>query len=104
KVKNEKKSGYAEANGKTTASLEDIVISADAGKVDTLFVAKNTHVWGEYKRNEAKIEKHEEKQELDKCLLDYAARNVFLQGGKVFIEEQEELPENTAPANAILRY
>ncbi|MFW5830694.1 MAG: hypothetical protein ACOCVA_00495 [Prolixibacteraceae bacterium] len=103
-VRNSKKESYSEAIGKTTASLEDIVVSADAGKIDTLFVAKHTHIWGEYHREAGKIEKHEDKKNMDNCLLDYAARNVFLKGGQVFIEDQEDMPENTAPANAILRY
>lgn len=104
RVKDDKKQKYSEAIGKTTASLEDIVVSADAGRVDTLFVAKGEHIWGVYNREEGTIDKHEEKQEGDICFLDFAARNVFLKGGQVFIEEQEDLPENTAPANAILRY
>lgn len=103
-VRNSKKERYTEAIGKTTASLEDIVVSADAGQIDTLFVAKDARIWGEYKRDEGKIEKHENKEPMDTCLLDYAARTVFLKGGRVFIEEQENLPENTAPANAILRF
>lgn len=103
-VKNNKKNMYSEAIGKTTASLEDIVVSADAGRIDTLFVARHTHIWGDYEREAGKIDKHEDKKPMDNCLLEYAARNVFLKGGQVFIENQEDLPENTAPANAILRF
>jgi len=102
--KNSKKESYSEANGKTTSSLEDIVVSADAGAVDTLFIARGEQVWGDYNREERKIEKHDKKHKNDKCLLNFAARTVILKGGKVFIEEQSNLPENTAPANAILRY
>jgi len=103
-IKNEKKEKYSQAIGKTSASLEDIVVSADAGKIDTLFVAKGEHIWGTYKRDEGTIDKHEEKQKLDICFIDFAARNTFMKSGKVFIEEQEHLPENTAPANAVFRY
>lgn len=104
KVKNEKKQNYSEAIGKTAASLEDIVVSADAGRIDTLFVVQSEHIWGKYNREAGTIDKHDEKQEGDICFLDLAARNVFLKGGQVFIENQEDLPENSAPANAILRY
>ncbi len=103
-VKNDKKASYSEAIGKTTSSLEDVVIAADAGQIDTLFVAKGKHVWGEYDREAAKINIHNEKQPMDNCLLDFAARNTFLKNGKVFFEEEENLPENTSPVNAILRF
>ncbi len=104
KVKNEKKSSYSEAIGKTTSSLEDVVVSADSGQIDTLFVARGNHVWGDYNRKAGKIDIHQNKRKLDKCLLDLAARNTFLKSGQVFIEDAGNLPEKEAPVNAILRY
>ncbi len=104
RVKNDKKENYSEAIGKTTSSLEDVVISADSGQIDTLFVARGNHVWGDYDQKAGKIDIHKNKKPLDKCLLDLAARNTFLKSGQVFIEEAENLPEKEAPVNAILRY
>jgi hypothetical protein len=103
-MKNEKKSKYHEAAGKTTTSLQDVVISADAGRIETLFIEKGKHVWGEYKSDEAKIEVHDNPNPLNNDLLDYAARNTFKTEGDVYIVEQEDMPEGDSPANAILRY
>jgi hypothetical protein len=103
-MKNEKKSKYHEAAGKTTTSLQDVVISADAGRIETLFIEKGKHVWGEYKSDEAKIEVHDNPNPLNNDLLDYAARNTFKTEGDVYIVEQEDMPEGGSPANAILRY
>ena len=104
KVKNEKKEKYAEANGKTTSSVEDVVISADAGSIDTLFIARGKQVWGRYNKNSGTIDVHEKQEAFDNSLLDLAARKTFYTGGKVFIENQDNLPENNAPVNAILRF
>ena len=104
KAKNEKKAKYHEAAGKTTTSLQDVVISADAGRIETLFIEKGKQVWGVYKRDEAKIEVHDEPKSMDTELLDYAARTTFNADGEVFIVETEDLPEDGAPVNAILRY
>lgn len=103
-LKNEKKSKYHESEGKTTTSLQDVVISADAGRIESLFVEKGKHVWGDYKREEAKINVHENHKPLDTGLLDYAARNTFKTDGDVYIVEQDEMPEGGSPVNAILRY
>ncbi len=104
KAKNEKKEKYSEAHGQTTTSLQDVIISADTGRIDTLFVEKGNHVWGDYKREEAKIEVHDHPKPLDTDLLDYAARKTFETNGKVFIVETEDMPEEGSPVNAILRY
>ncbi|MFW5822774.1 MAG: hypothetical protein ACOCU7_05240, partial [Tangfeifania sp.] len=104
KTKNEKKEKYREAHGQTTSGLQDVVISADAGRIDTLFVERGKHVWGDYKREEAKIEVHDEPKSTDIDLLDYAARQTFETDGKVFIVETEDMPEEGSPVNAILRY
>ena len=104
KVKNEKKEKYREAHGQTTTSLQDVVISADAGRIDTLFVEHGKHVWGDYKREEAKIDVHKEQKTIDTDLLDYSGRKTFETDGKVFIVDAENMPEEGSPVNAILRY
>lgn len=104
KAKNEKKEKYREAHGQTTTSLQDVIISADTGRIDTLFVEKGKHVWGDYKREEAKIDVHDQQKNMDTDLLDYAARKTFETDGKVFIVETEDMPEEGSSVNAILRY
>lgn len=103
-VRNEKKVKFNEVKGKSSTSIEDIVVSADAGKVETLFISKGEKIWGEYEEDSAKIKIHHERQKVDNCLLELAARKTFLKNGEVFLENQEDLPGNEAPANAIFRY
>jgi len=103
-VRNEKKEKFKEVNGKSSTSIEDIVVSADAGKVETLFVSKAEKIWGEYEQDKAKVNIHPKRQKIDNCLLELAARKTFLKNGEVFLENQEDLPDNEAPANAIFRY
>jgi hypothetical protein len=37
-------------------------------------------------------------------LLNYAALKVFEQGGKVFLENKEDLPDSSSKINALFRY
>ena len=103
-MKNEKKAKYGEAAGKTITSLQDVVISADAGRIESLFIEKGKHIWGEYKREEAKIDVHDNPKPLDTGLLDYAARKSFATNGDVYIVDTDDMPEGGSPVNAILRY
>lgn len=103
-IRNTQKQVYSEKIGKTTSEVTEIVNASMAGSVDTLFVKKHNQLWGKVRTDSGSIEIHEEKKSHDTCLLDFSARSTFLKGGKVFLEEPEELPEPTEAANAILRY
>ena len=103
-VKTDKKEALIDGNIPQVSDLKETIIAADAGRISTLFVAKGKHIWGVYKPEEAKVEIHETKKEMDSCLLDLAARKTFLKGGKVFIVEQENLPNKDTKLNAALRF
>ncbi len=102
--RNEMKQKFRENVNHISSNIEEVVVSADSGRIDTLFVEQENHIWGSYDPISALVNIHNEKEPLDSCLVDYAARKVFLQGGKVFIEEHENLPEEKVPVNAILRF
>lgn len=102
--RNEMKNKYHESVNQSSSDIGEVVVSADSGRVDTLFVERESHVWGSYNPTTAGVNIHEDKKPMDSCLIDFAARKVFLQGGKVFIEEHENLPEENVPVNAILRF
>lgn len=102
--KHEDKHKYRETAGKVIANVDEVIRSAYEGKIDTLFVAKGEHVWGSYDPSTRVLRKHEDRQPLDYCLIDQAAQTTFLKGGKVYIENKEDLPQNITPVNAILRY
>ena len=103
-MKTDKKEALIDGNIPQVSGLEETVIAADAGRISTLFVARGQHAWGIYKPEEAKVETHETKKEMDICLLDLAARKTFLKGGKVFLVEQENLPNKESRLNAALRF
>lgn len=104
RIKNENKEKYAETNLRITSDLNELLIAANGGRIDTLFVGKNEHIWGSFDEEKGTLKVHEEKEPMDYCLMDFAAKSTFQKGGNVFVEELEDLPANEAPANAILRY
>ncbi len=103
-ARNENKEKYSETNLRITSDLKELLIAANGGRIETLFVGKGQHIWGDFDVENAKLKIHENKEPMDHCLLDFAAKSTFLKGGNVFVEEVDELPASEAPANAILRY
>ena len=103
-VKTDKKEALIDGNIPQVSDLKETVIAADSGRISTLFVSRGEHVWGTYTPEKAEIERHETKKPMDICLLDMAARKTFLKGGKVFLVEQENLPNNDTKLNAALRF
>jgi hypothetical protein len=98
------KEKYSANPDKTLIKTDELIRAASAGKIETLFVDKETVLWGKVDPKTKKIQKNNKKEALDFCLLDFIARLTFLKGGKVFRENHEDLPEPESPANAILRY
>jgi hypothetical protein len=104
-VKDEKREKYLEApDDLIVAKPEDVIRAAFMGQIDTLFVEKGSHLWGEFNEETGEVTLHEEKQPLGNCLVDFAARTTFLKNGQVFIEEKDHLPESHSPLNAVLRF
>lgn len=103
-TKIEEKEALIDGNVNQISDLKETVIAADAGRIDTLFVAKGEHTWGVYKPKEAVVEIHDSKREMDTCLLDLVARKTFLKGGKVFLVERDKLPNPDTKLNAALRF
>lgn len=103
-TKTDKKEALIDGNIPQVSGLEETIIAADSGRISTLFVAKGEHVWGTYTPEKAEVERHDTKVAMDICLLDLAARKTFLKGGKVFMVEQENLPNKETKLNAALRF
>ena len=84
-------------------TLVKILPAAIQGRVDTLFVAAGVQQWGVINPATNEIEVHEQLQPGDEHLLDLAAVQTYLKGGKVYIMEPESLPGGKNAA-AVLRY
>lgn len=102
--RNESKERFTEAKETTTSNLNELLIAATGGRVDTVFIEKGKHVWGEFDAEHGKLKIHKQKEPMDSCLLDLAARLTYLQGGAIYVGDAQQLPGNRGPASAILRY
>jgi hypothetical protein len=89
--------------GQASTHLEDVVRAADDGRVDTLFVALGTRQWGTFDRQERTVELSEDNGPGTEDLLDFAAIQTVLKGGKVYAVTPEQVPEGEAVA-AVYRY
>ena len=90
---------------RATDNIEAIVAAAFYGRVDKLFVAVETQVWGNFKPDTGKVAHYqaEQSQEDDLALLDFAAMQTLQKDGSVYALSQEEMPTNS-PVAAVLRY
>ena len=89
--------------GKTSTQIEDIVISAKHGLIDTLFVAREIEQWGTVDEMIDKANLHESFETGDEDLLSYASIQTLIHKGTVFTVKPEFMPDKSNIA-AILRY
>jgi hypothetical protein len=89
--------------GKAVTAVEDIIGAAREGRIDTLFIGHDAHLWGRVDETGGKIAVHETAAEGDSDLLDHAVLLTLRQSGGVMMVEHPALP---APglAAALLRY
>ena len=89
-----------------SADLHAIVPAALEGRVDTLLVADSGNVWGSYDPSTDSMTVRTEPVNGDVDLLDRAAAETLLHGGRVHILSAEEIRSMTGggEAAAILRY
>lgn len=94
--------------GQATEDLSKVMTAAYDGQIDTLFVAKDAQVWGQYDPKSRELEQQAEAasddgQENGQELLNLAVAQAFSTGAKVYIIEQDQMPTQSVVA-AILRY
>ncbi len=89
---------------KTSHQVSEIVPAAFNGKIDTLFLKKGEHLYGTYNRKNNCVIIDSEKTRGNASLINMAALNTFLQGGRVITMEPSEMPEKKRPLNAMFRY
>ena len=89
--------------GKAATAIEDIIGAARDGRIDTLFVGHDAHIWGRIDESGGQMAMHETAAEDDVDLLDHAALLTLRHAGRVMPVERAALP---APglAAALLRY
>ncbi len=92
-----------EGTGRTSKELEDILLAAYHGRIETLFVAIRYQQWGIYHQEEQKVELQESASSENEDLVNAASLQTYLNGGTVYIVPSEEMPGDIGIA-AIFRY
>lgn len=92
-------------NGDARAALvpEEIVKGARFARVELLFLAEGARLWGRFDEAADRVDIHGTPTPDDAELLDQAAADTLLHGGRVDLLPREEMPRG-ALAAAIMRY
>ncbi len=95
--------GPLTGTGRTSTDLSMILGSAQAGKVELLFVAEGAHEWGTFAPETGAQTLHESQTDKSEDLLSTAAVLTLRHRGRVVVVPKDEMPEKKEIA-AILRY
>lgn len=94
-----------QGTGKTAIGIDKILPAAFNGKVDTLFCENKSDIFGNYKEeNNSIIVSQSEANDNAISLMNVAAVKTFLNGGKVYLLDREEMPNPNSRINALYRY
>ena len=105
KEKEEKMKQFNDLNpSRTSSSISEIIPAIHEGKVDTLFLQNREDIWGDYNENMASVDVHEERRNGSVSLMNLAAIKVIEQNGKVYLVENEFMPNQETKVNAVYRY
>lgn len=106
KEKVAKRDTFDELLSKDQASFSTphIVKAAAENRIDTLFVLRNEHEWGQYDLDNRSVKTAESYSVGEIDLIDFAAMQTFLYGGDVYIVDRSELSRPMANMNAWYRY
>jgi hypothetical protein len=106
KDRNAKKEQFHQAlsNGKASTNIQDIVPAALDGRIDTLFVKKGSDLYGIYDATRQMTNLREKNERPNVSIMNLIALKTFEQGGNVYFEDDEGMPDETVEANAVYRY
>lgn len=89
---------------KISYQINEIIPAAVDGKIDTLFVDKNTDLFGVYNEVSRHLILNDHKEIQNGSLVNLASINTFLKGGEVYLLDTHEMPEQGRLFNALFRY
>ena len=92
-----------QAEGKTSADLNEIVPASHQGRVAVLFAALGVQKWGIFDEEKNEVSFQEKASASNQDLLDLAAVQTLLNGGRVFALPPEKMPSEASIA-AVFRY
>ncbi|GAX35722.1 baeRF3 domain-containing protein [Nodularia sp. NIES-3585] len=89
--------------GTTSSDIKEIVSATYCQRVDSMFVPIDMQIWGKFDPDTMIVDLHSEREPDDEDMLDFAAIQTLINGGKVYTVESEKMPNGT-PVAAIFRY
>lgn len=92
------------SNGRASYEYEDTIPAAIAGRVETLILDRREHLWGTYEEKTHSVETTPVRKVGESDLLDLAATHTVLNGGDVYLLDNDEMPAPEKSSNAIFRY
>lgn len=90
--------------GKASSNIREIIPAAVAGRIDTLFLEKNSDVFGVYDLTTGGISIQEQQNLANVSLTNLAAKKVYEQGGYIYLLGKHEMPDGSSDINALFRY
>jgi len=88
--------------GHTSDELEKVVPAAFAGRIQTLFVARDIEQWGRYDPETTQLTLHGKRAADDDDLLDVAAAETLARDGEIYALDAEDMPGSAIAA--VFRY
>jgi hypothetical protein len=92
------------ARGHASSKLEEVVPAAHYARVESLFVAEGKHIYGTFDPQDNRIDLHRESGLDSTDLYAEAAAQTVLNGGRVFVVPQAQMPDPEVPISAVFRY
>lgn len=89
---------------KTAFEINDILVAAHQGKINTLFIEEGSEVFGTYDMEMEQVSVSAKKEVHNTSLTHVAAMQTFMQGGKVYSLPQDAFPTGGKSMVALLRY
>lgn len=89
---------------RTSTDIREVIPAAVGGRIDSLFLSKDEEIWGVYDSRSAEVRVHEGQHLSNTSLTNLAAIHVFLNGGQVYLENREAMPQSYSALNALYRY
>ena len=93
-----------DSTSRTSSDIKEVLPAALQGKIDTLFVRKDKDIFGIYDAVKHHVEIREDEESTHVSLLNMAAVKTFLQGGKVYVMEKDDMPNPFSKVNALYRF
>lgn len=92
------------SNNLASYKEEEIIPAAFNQRIDTLLVKNGENMWGVFDKESNTLKTREQQPRFKSCLLNFAAIQTILNGGKVYLMEPDEMPESEAKLNAVFRF